>query len=444
MEKLKKYAIYFAFFGNLALIIGLWWIISGGLIESGDLSAVLLALGRLAGLLAVYFVLQQFLMMGRSYWLEKVFGLDKLTRIHHLNGYLSISFIIIHPILLIFSYSIGSGVSFWAQFMDFLYNYKDVGWAALAALFFILIVFLSIYIVRKHLKYELWYYVHLLTYLAIILAFSHQLNLGGDLTTNKFFYYYWCALYIFVFGNVLLFRFIRPVYNSLKYRFTVSDVVQETPDTTSVYITGKNLEKFKTHAGQFIILRFFCKGFWWQAHPFSLSFVPKNNQLRITVKNCGDFTAKISQLKKGTPTYIDGPYGIFIAHAKPETKYLFIAGGVGITPIRSLIEELAPAHDIIVLFSNKTMQDTIFKKELDELAQTNHFPMHYILTDQKDYPGEKGRLDKEKFQRLVKDTREREVYLCGPIPMLKAMLQLLQDKDIGVKPERIHFEKFEL
>ena len=441
-NSIQKYGIPGIFCINIAIIIGFWWTVSHKLLLSGDASSMLLAFGRLTGLLAVLFVLLQFLLMGRPVWIEKIFGLDKLARIHHLNGYLSISFILLHPVLLITSYAIRNEVGLIEQYVDFFHNYRDVWQASIAVILFTGIVFLSITIARKRLKYESWYFIHLLTYLAVLLAFGHQLKIGGDLLTNKSFAAYWWMLYIFVFGNVLIFRFMKPVYNSVKYRFTVSDVVAETADTNSVYITGRNLHKFRTKAGQFIILRFLAKGFWWQAHPFSLSFVPKNNQIRITVKNCGDFTSKIPEIKKGTPLYIDGPYGVFTPKPEQDIKYLFIAGGVGITPIRTMIERVAEEHDLILLYGNKKATDIIFRKELDELKTKHDFPVHHILSDQPDYEGEKGRIDKEKLLRLVKDIKEREIYICGPVPMMDGIIKLL--RETGVKRERIHFEKFSL
>lgn len=443
MKSVKKYALYFALLANLGIIIGFWWSGSHELFGN-NASDMTLAFGRLTGLLAVYFILLQFLFMGRTMWIEKVFGLDKIARIHHLNGYLSISFILIHPVLLLISYAITDKMGLVEQFMDFIKNYADVWLSAIAVILFTLVVFLSISVARKRLKYETWYFVHLITYLAVLLAFGHQLKVGGDLLGSKPFAYYWWMIYIFVFGNVLLFRFIRPIFNTLKFKFTVDDVVAETNDTTSVYITGKNLQNFRIQPGQFMIVRFLAKGFWWQAHPFSLSFAPKNNQLRITIKNLGDFTSKIPTIQKGTPMYIDGPYGVFTAKPEQNTKYLFIAGGVGITAIRCLIEKVSATNDTILLYNSKVPSNIIFKEELDKLTLAGLLTTHHILSDQAEYAGEKGRIDKDKLQRLVKDIREREVYVCGPAPMMDAMIKLLQDKDIGVSRKNIHFEKFAL
>lgn len=442
MNQLKKYVLSAIVACNIFIIAGFWWM--GSSVLFTDVSGGLLALGRLTGLLAVYFVLLQFMLMGRAVWVERTFGLDKLARIHRLNGYLSILFILIHPLLIIFSYSMSGKLNFLEQFGDFLWNYEDVLSATIAAIIFLAVVFFSIYIVRKHLRYETWYYVHVLTYLAVLLAFDHQLKIGGDFLVNKLFVNYWYLLYVFVFGNVVVFRFLKPIYGFFRHRFTVDELVQETPDTISVYLKGNNMSSFRAEAGQFVIVRFLMKKLWTQAHPFSLSFLPKDDRIRVTIKSCGDFTCKICDLKKGTRVLVEGPYGTFTVPEKSTArqKFLFIAGGVGITPLRALIEKVAPDHDVQLLYSSKTLQDTIFKKELDELAATYHFPINYILTDQKDFAGEQGRLDQEKVKRLVKDVAEREVYICGPKPMIDSLSKAVQE--LGVKRRSVHFEKFAL
>lgn len=439
MSTLKKTGIYFLFALNLGIILIFWLVGSLSYLISGPANQIT-ALGRLFGLLAVYAVLLQFILMGRAVWIEQLFGQDKLARVHRLNGYFSIFFILIHFILITIAYAMMAKVNFLAQFLNFIFHYDGLFAALLSVIIFISIVFLSIYIVRKHLKYETWFYIHLLTYLAIVFAWGHQIQLGGDFFEDKFFVVYWYALYLFVFGNVLIYRFGIPIFNSLKQQFVVSDVVQETPDSFSIYIQGRDLKSFKAKPGQFITLRFLAEGFWWETHPFSFSAVPNEQQLRITVKNCGDFSAKIGELKKGTKILIEGPYGILTAEPQPETKYLFIAGGVGITPLRALIEQIAPVSNLILLYNNKTQSDVIFQNELDALSAQYKFPIHYVMSNQPDFAGEKGRIDQEKITRLVPDLAEREVYFCGPQAMLTSMHDILGA--LGVDSQKIHYERF--
>lgn len=338
MSKIRKALIYLLLLLNLGIIVYYWLKASPGLLL--DSSSALSGLGRLFGLLAAFFTLTQIVLIGRSPWIEKLFGLDKLTNIHRLNGYLVFFLIILHPVLLVISASSFTQLNFFYQFGQFLET-KSLLLAAIATAIFIAIVFLSIYIVRSKMRYETWYYIHLLTYIAIALAFFHQVEFGTTITSSDLFQKYWYALYIFSFGSLIIFHWLMPYINFARFNFRISQIVAETENANSVVISGKNLSNWPGRPGQFITIRFLAKGFWWQSHPFSLSTKPDGQKIRITIKALGDFTKQIPKLKAGTRVIIGGPFGTFTS-AEAGTKYLFIAGGVGITPIRSLIEEVAP------------------------------------------------------------------------------------------------------
>ncbi len=438
MKKIKKYAIILAFVLNLLIIIGFWWSGSSFLLW-GKTSDVLLSLGRITGLLGVYCILLQFLLIGRTPWMESTFGLDKLAKIHRLNGYFSMLFILLHPIFLIFSTSIITKSGFWKVLKDQLTLSDDLLKAGISVLLFLAVVFSSITISRKRLAYETWYFVHLLTYLAVLLAFGHQLDFGGDFLKSPAFTAYWYAAYLFVLGNFIYSRFLKPLYLLKKHGFTVEKIIRENSDTVSITISGKKLDQWKVEAGQFINVRFLSKNFRWQSHPFSISALPRDNRFRITIKNLGDFTAQIPNIPLATRILIEGPFGTFTPCPNP-TKYLLIAGGVGITPIKCLSEKIAPENDVILLYCNRTTEDILFQKEFTELAQKNRTKIHYIMSQEENYSGEKGRIDEEKIQRLVPDIASRHTYLCGPVPMMESTIAILQK--IGISKERIHFERF--
>lgn len=423
------------------LIVFCFWTAGSGLSLLGHVTIpiLLLSIARLCGLLSVSLVLTQFLLIGRIGWIEPVVGHDKLAQIHRRVGKYALYSIIVHFCLIVISYAWLSKVNVVEQFLILLNSYEDIPKAFIAFLLFLFIVPLSIFIHRLKLKYETWYFVHLMLYIAVLFAFGHQMKLGGDFT-SQVFVYYWYALYIFVLGNFALFRFVRPIYLFLYHSFEVQKVVRETSNATSIYITGKHLEDFKRTGGQFMIVRFFDSKRWWQAHPFSLSWGSKNNLLRITVKNSGDYTSEIGSLKPGIKVLIDGMHGIFTKNLAVGRKILFLVGGIGITPIRAMIEEMSEKGDwdMLLLYSNKTAQDIVFSKELAKFGAR----VINIISEDSKYKGEKGRIDKEKLERLVGDITKREVYLCGPTPFMEALTQACLE--LGVKKDRIHFEKFSL
>lgn len=434
---------------NTALILGYWWQGSGSTLLAGGYE-FLIAIGRLAGLSAAWAVLLQFVFMGRTPWLERVFGLDKLARIHHVSGKWGFLLLALHPFLLTVGYAGLSDTSLSAQFLTFFRDYQYVWLAVIGLILFVLVVGMSLTIVRSKLRYESWYFVHLLVYGAMGTSFWHQIAVGPDLLASQLFYWYWISLYAVVLSAHIVFRFARPLYLAHKHQFKVDRIVRENYNTVSVYISARRLAEFDIHPGQFMILRFLDKKRWWQAHPFSLSRLPPaisagrdGQQLRITVKELGDFTRGVGELQTGTTILIDGPYGVFTEWVSVSPKALFIAGGIGITPVRSLMEQmLAAGKSVMLLYANKTKADIVFGQELGLLEERYNGTVVDVLSDELAWTGEKGFIDAEKIQRLVPDVIERDVYVCGPPPMMAAVLTVLEK--IGVPTGQIHYEKFEL
>lgn len=439
--RLKSALLWLFLLANLAIVAWFWWSGSGAYVASLDTGKLLIAFGRLSGLLLVLFVLFQLMLIGRIAWIEHVFGLDKLSRLHHWIGFTLLSLLLAHPILLSLGYGLRTGSDLVRQFLDF-QGWENVSKATVALGLFLFIILISIVIVLRKMKYESWYYVHLAVYLAILLAFGHQLSVGRDLM-DPVFAGYWYALYAFILLNFAYFRFLKPSLATLKHDFEVDRIENETPDVISIFIRGRNIRNFRFKAGQFLIVRFLAKGFWSQAHPFSISNAPGGDRLRLSIKKSGDYTSTLSGLKPGTKVLVDGPHGVFIAERSCHEKFLFIAGGIGVTPIMSLIASLAPQNiNIELLYACRDSATAAFKTELDELAAKHALRVHYIMSSDQTWSGEKGFVDQEKIVRLVPDALERDTYLCGPTPMMTAVRKTLAS--CGVPRACIHFEKFSL
>ena len=428
-------------FVNVLIIIGFWMTNSGKILFSSP-SDFFIGIGRLAGLLGVYFVLMQLIFIGRILWVERLFGLDKLARIHKLNGYFALGLLVSHPILLATGYGILNNVNIIRQLVNFVLYFQYVWMGAVALSLLIGVVFLSIKIVRSKLKLETWDFVRLLVYLVIILAFWHQLAVGSDFVNNPWFVGYWYLLYAFVIGNFVIFRFARPVFIYFKHGFVVENVVKENDNVTSIYIIGRKLNEFPVKPGQFMIFRFLNKKLWWQAHPFSMSMKPDGKRLRISVKNVGDYTSMISSIRKETKVFVDGPYGTFTENEGMEKKIVLIAGGIGITPIYSLLESMAGRKDISLLYGCRTRRDFTFKKEIDSVLHRKLANVHYFTSEEKADGFENEKIGGESILRLIPDFKEREFFICGPVPMMDGLIRTL--KDMGIEKNRIHYERFAL
>jgi predicted ferric reductase len=427
---------------NLGAVVLLW---STTTEFTTDLPLLLHNIGLLLGLLATFFALTQFMLMGRVAWVERNFGLEHLASYHRVNGYLAITFILLHPIFITASHSLESRRNFIAEYGYTIAHQPFVWLALIAEILFVTVVASSIYIARKRLKFETWYFVHLMVYVAIVAVSFHQFAIGSSFVGgfHPLARAYWAGLYVFVAVNLLIWRFGLPLLNFVVHGFRLERVVAETPTTTSLYIRINNFKDWHSRAGQFVLVRIFAKGLWWQEHPFSLSWIPHDDMLRLTIRHVGDYTNAVAALKPGTRVLVSGPYGRFTREVAQTGKRLFIAGGVGITPLRSMIEEATAENiDCVLLYANRTPADVVFKEELTAMAGKSLKIIEVFSDPPKGYRGHQGYVSGALAAQLVPDIMERDIYICGPPPMMEGLLNDFKDSEVPA--EQVHYERFAL
>ena len=252
-RKLIKRLFLAVLFIHIFIVLSFWWATSRFYITSGSLGLTFIALGRLFGLLGVTFALQQFILIGRLPILEKAFGQDSMSKTHQLTGYLTFFTIISHPFLIIYGNAITNRQGFISQYLFFFKYYEDIWQASIAIICLIAIVGSSIWIVRSRLKYQWWYLVHLLTYALIVFAFGHQNELGSSINGSSFSKLYWLTMYTVILGVFGFYRFLRPLWLYINHDFKVVKTEAESPNVTSIYIKGRNMEAYKWKPGQFAI-----------------------------------------------------------------------------------------------------------------------------------------------------------------------------------------------
>ncbi len=421
-----------------AAVFGLWLNSSFELLLSG-LPGGLIALGQLLGLAAALAVLLQFMLMGRIKWVEGPFGLDRIAQFHRLNGYFIITLILVHPFLLTVGYSLTRKIDLVSQYVSFINSFPYVWLAVIAQLLLLGVATASVYIVRKRLKFETWYLVHLSVYVAIFLVFWHQINVGQSFSSHPLLRGLWTALYLFVATNVLYWRFSKVIIDYLRFRFEVAKVVHETDDVISIYIKVRGLARWKSQPGQFILVRFLTKTLVWQEHPFSMSQIPKEGCLRITVKNVGDYTALLQGLKPGTKLMVSGPFGSFTSALTANPKKLFLAGGIGLTPLVALMEEAGIRSDSVFLYGVRTKQEAVLMSELSQLIEPKRM---FLLTSAGTTTGPARRISADLIAEIVPDYLSRDIYLCGPPVMMEAIVQQLKLKSFPLA--HLHYERFSL
>jgi predicted ferric reductase len=434
---LRLAIIWIVVLGNAAGIVWLW--AHGGNLTTKSTGDVLTSVARITGLLSAYLALIQVLLLARIPLLERAVGFDRLSVWHRWNGHATIDLLVAHVLFSVWGYAALDKVSLPNEISTMLGGgiYPGMITATIGTGFLIGVVATSLVIVRRRLRYEWWYAVHLLAYAGIALGWFHQIPTGNELVLDTVAADYWRALYVATLAFLVVFRLVVPVVAALSWRLRVAEVVAEAPGVVSLRIEGKRLPS--AQPGQFFLWRFLTWDRAWTAHPFSLSRAPDGRSLRITVKALGDHSAKLASVPVGTRVVAEGPFGVFTEAARRRERVLLVAGGIGITPIRALMEQVR--GDAIVLYRVVRDDEAIFRQELDELAARRGIELHYVAGDHATDEGARL-LDPDHLRELVPDLGDRDVYVCGPPGLTDAMLRRL--RAAGVPRRHIHAERFAL
>jgi predicted ferric reductase len=424
---------------NAVFITWLW--VHGGNLHPAHTGDLLNSIGRITGLLGAYCALLQVLLLARLPWIERLTGFDRLTVWHRWNGHACLYLVLAHVVFSVYGYALLDRYTLPHEISTMLGGgiYPGMITATIGTALLLVVTLSSIVIVKRRLRYEWWYAVHLTAYASIALGWFHQIPTGNELVLDKVAADYWRGLYLVTFGMLIIWRLAVPAGNALRFGLRVQEVVQEAPGVVSVRVAGRKLAKLHARPGQFFLWRFLARDRWWTAHPFSLSAAPDGHTLRITVKALGDHTARMATLRPGTRIVAEGPFGVFTARARRRDRVLLVAGGIGITPVRALLEELD--GDVTVIYRVVNEEELLFLDELEGIAARTGAR---VLTVVGDHRTEEGRrlLTVEHLRELVPDAAERDVFLCGPPAMTDALESTL--RAAGVPRSHVHVERFAL
>ncbi|MDQ2853609.1 MAG: ferredoxin reductase family protein, partial [Chloroflexota bacterium] len=425
---------------NGLFIVAMWWR-HGALDQLATPGGPFTAAGQLTALLGTYLALVQLVLMSRSPWLDQLFGMHRLAAWHRWVGFAVVWLLLGHGVFTTVGYAAFDKASPVGELWTLLttYPYVLMGTAGMAMLLAVGVT--SVRLARRRLAYETWHGIHLYAYLAIALATAHQLVVGSDFMHDPVARIYWIGLYVAVAALVLVFRVGQPIALSMRHRLRVANVVDEGPGVVSVYLVGRQLDRLPVRAGQYFIWRFLTADGWWQGHPFSLSAAPNGQYLRLTIKDSGDYTRLLQRIRPGTRVLAEGPYGLLTGARRTRPELLLIAGGIGIAPLRALLEELPVEQgNLTLLYRASDWDDVVFRDEIDELVRQRGGHVRYLVGRRGTEEMPADPLRPGALARMVPDIRRRDIYLCGSNPMMEAVRKSLHM--LRVPPAQIHAERF--
>jgi predicted ferric reductase len=391
-----------------------------------------------AGLAMIGF---QFLLTARFRRVTSPYGVDVLYHFHRQISIMAFFLILAHPLILF--------VSDPATIR--LLNIITAPWRAQAGVISLLallaLIVTSVWRMPLRISYEGWRLTHsLLSIAAVALGIAHVVGIGyyvGTLWKMSL----WVALGLGWIGALLYVRIFKPA-RMLKRPYVVEEVIQERGRTWTLVLRPDGHPGLRFMPGQFAWLTMWSSPYAIREHPFSFSSsAVTQERLHLSIKELGDFTSRIGEVTPGTVAYLDGPYGAFTIDIHPASGYVFVAGGIGITPIISMLRTMAERRDTrpaLLFYASKTWEQTTFREEIEELQGRMNLRVVYVLENPEEgWEGESGFINAKMMVKYLPEDRENlEFFICGPPPMMNVVEDVLFR--LGLPIERSHTERFNL
>jgi predicted ferric reductase len=383
----------------------------------------------------------QFVLIARFKRVTAPYGIDVILQYHRSIALVAVAAILAHPVLLVID-----NPSRAALLNPFGGNWASrSAWVSVVAL--LAIVVSSVYRERLKIDYERWRLMHLMLGVTAIVFAQLHVSLAGLYTNTVWKQAVWIAIAAVMVGLVFYLRLFKPARQDA-YRWSVAEVRPEKGGTHTLALEPVDHEGMRFLPGQFAWIKLAGSPWTLEEHPFSFSSsAERPGRLEFGIKELGDFTSRIAEIAPGTRAYLDGPHGAFSIDRTPAVGYVFIAGGVGITPIMSFLRTMADRHDprpVMLLYAAKNESDTPYIEELERLREQLDLEVVFVLEKPSDeWEGEKGFVDAALLERtLPKERVQRAYFVCGPPPMMDAVHSALIEH--GVEEERIEMERFNL
>lgn len=384
----------------------------------------------------------QFVLTARFKRVTEPFGIDIIYYFHRYLAVIAFVLLTTHVVLMLTRYpeAVGRIDPRVAP------AYMTLGWLSLLA--FATIIASSLWRKRLRIEYDVWRRLHLvLAVTAIVMAVLHVHGSGSYLAWPSK-YALWTAMALSWLALVLYVRLVRP-WRLRQHPYRVAAIRKAPGRAWTLALEPLRPPRLDYRPGQFAWVTLRASPFAMREHPFSFSSSPtRPGPLEFTVKELGDFTSRIGTIEPGEIAYVDGPYGSFgIDRHANAAGFIFIAGGVGIAPIMSMLRALADRSDrrpAWLFYGNRRQERTLFRNELDALTTRLELKIvHVVGEPPKNWKGERGFVTHEVLARhLPSDRQGLHCFVCGPKTMIRLVERSLGH--LGVPLRRVHSEIFDL
>jgi len=439
-------AVGVACWGSVLVVIVLWLSGRGVQLLAAGTADLLTSLGPLSGLVAADLLRVQVFLMAPVPMIERSYGQDELARRHRLVGFYSFNLLMVHVGLILVVYTLRDHNDLVHETWTVVTSYGGMLLAVAAVVALTAVVVTSVRAARRVLRYESWHLLHLYAYLGVGLSVPHEIWTGADFTTSSLARAYWWSAYAIALAAVLVYRVAVPIWRTLRHGLTVGEVIRESPDVVTVVLAGRGLHRLPVRAGQYFVFRFLDGPGWSRGNPYSLSASPAPDRLRVTARAAGDGSSRLAWLRPGTKVAIEGPYGRLTGDRRVTAKVAMIACGIGITPLRALLEELSyDPGDAVLVYRARDLDDLVFRDELDQLARRRGITVHYVLgrriRNRASWLPESAEAwtDEQALLSLVPAITEYDVYVCGPDLWMDALCAAALA--VGVPSNQLHQER---
>lgn len=367
-------------------------------------------------------------------------GEDVIYHFHRRVSLIAVGLVVSHPIILFVS---GSKQ---LQLPSPIWNLPlGAVFAGVSLGSLLLLVVMALWRTKLRIGYETWHASHIVLAVVAILAGLAHMTAWGFYLTDPWKRALWISMAIFWVTLLLYVRIVKPLY-MLRRPYRIADVRQEHGDTVTLVMQPEGHAGFRFKPGQFGWLTVWGSPFKITGHPFSFSSSAEaeGGRVEMTIRKLGDFTSEVQKLKPGKRVYLDGPYGAFTI-GNPADMHVLIAGGIGITPMMSMIRTLADRNDtrpLVLLYGNKDWESTSFREELIALSTRLDLTVIHVLSNPHEgWTGEAGFIDADLFKRyLPPGYADHEYFICGPGVMMDAIEAALSEMKVPL--QKYHSERY--